>query len=45
VLGRLLEVLRGFRDGYGPEITRVVPPMRIADFLLYGDPIETVQRG
>jgi type I restriction enzyme, S subunit len=45
VLGRLLEVLRGFCDRYGSEITGVVPPLDIADFLLYGDPIETVRRG
>jgi type I restriction enzyme, S subunit len=43
VLGRLLQVLRGFCDRFGPEITRVVPPLAITDFLLYGDPIDTVQ--
>jgi ribA/ribD-fused uncharacterized protein len=43
ILGRLLVLLRRALEDNGPRAMRAVPPLPIADFLLYGDPIRTVR--
>lgn len=43
VLGRLLALLRHALDGHGLDAMLVVPPVPVADFLLYGKPIRTVR--
>ena len=43
ILGRLLALLRGAFRQYGRETLRVVEPLDVKDFLLFGEPIRTAE--